>query len=59
MICALTAMLVGVHTYGALYTACVYRCPREASKFYYHYPHVIRVPYNSGCPVWAKVGERA
>ena len=58
MICALTAVLVGVHTYGELYTACVYRCPKEVSFFYYHYPRVIRVPYGYRCPPSVKIGDR-
>jgi hypothetical protein len=43
---------------GDMYKACVYRCPRDVSYFYYHYPRVIRIPYDFRCPPVAKVGER-
>ena len=55
MFCKLTAILVGVYTGGELYTACQYRCPRERSFFYYHYPKTIRVPYGAPCPSYARV----
>jgi hypothetical protein len=55
MICALAGIAVGVIVEGhVLYNACIYRCP---SGFYYHYPYVIRIPYNFKCPPVAKVGK--
>ena len=54
MICSLASVAVGVLAYGQLYTACIYRCPYPS--FWYHYPYVIRVEYNSGCPRLADVG---
>ncbi|MDB4340082.1 hypothetical protein OAA13_00350 [Crocinitomicaceae bacterium] len=57
MICSLASVAVGVLAYGQLYTACIYRCPYPS--FWYHYPYVIRVEYNSGCPRLADVGKDA
>jgi hypothetical protein len=57
MLCALTAVLVGMHG-GYLHKACVYRCPRDVSYFYYRYPRIVRVPYDFRCPPYAKVGEK-
>jgi len=57
MICALAGIAVGVIVEGhVLYNACIYRCP---TGFYYHYPYVIRIPYNFKCPSIAKVGKGA
>jgi len=54
MLCALTNMLVGVATYGYLYTACIYRCP---SGIYKHYPYTVRVPYKAPCLAYVKIGK--
>jgi hypothetical protein len=57
MICALAGIAVGVIVEGhVLYNACIYRCP---TGFYYHYPYVIKIPYNFRCPPAVKVGKGA
>ncbi len=56
MLCALTAVLVGMSG-GDMHKACVYRCPRELSHFYYHYPYIVRIPYDYRCPPVARVGK--
>lgn len=50
MICALTAIAFGMFPLGIMYKACEYRCPKEKSFYYYHYPKVLRLPPQVPCP---------
>lgn len=59
MWCALTAVYVGMLPFGIIYQTCEYRCPRDVSYFYNHYPYAIRVPYGYACPLYARVGDPA
>jgi hypothetical protein len=57
LVCALSAVMA-TQSGPNLYKVCEYRCPREVSYTYYHYPKVIYVQWDMQCPPYTKYKTR-